>query len=202
MERVKEEAFLSIIFVGKWLALGLGVFAILYFGINTAYHKTYYDSHMAKYDLEIDEIKQHKSKLEKELTSIKSNQKILLDETLYAEHEGITKANYQIEQAKTKIDGLGLRWHEKVSARLLKNNTQAAEAYQQLADAQTLKAETVKKLKNLQKDNERISLDSPRVTKEIQEDEKKIAEKIRDKKRAEVDIKGPLMWLFGFLGLT
>lgn len=62
MQRVKEEFFLSLIFVLKWLTLGLGGLGILYFAISLAYHRSYYDPLMKEYELEIAEL--HKKKVE------------------------------------------------------------------------------------------------------------------------------------------
>ncbi len=60
MQKVKEEFFLSVIFVLKWLSLGLGALAIVYFAISLAYHKSYYEPLIQEYDLEISELKKKK----------------------------------------------------------------------------------------------------------------------------------------------
>ena len=74
MQKVKEEFFLSLIFVLKWLSLALGVLGILYFAISLAYHRSYYDPLMKKYELEIAEL--HKQKTENE-TSLSRLQQTL-----------------------------------------------------------------------------------------------------------------------------
>ena len=60
MQKVKEEFFLSVIFVLKWLSLGLGALAIVYFAISLAYQKSYYEPLIQEYDLEISELKKKK----------------------------------------------------------------------------------------------------------------------------------------------
>ena len=69
MDKVKEEFFLSLIFILKWLSLGLGALGILYFAISLAYHKSYYDPLIKEYDLEISELHKEKEAVETSLNT-------------------------------------------------------------------------------------------------------------------------------------
>ena len=64
MQKVKEEFFLSLIFITKWLALSLGGLGIIYFAISLAYNKSYYDPIIKAYDLKITELVRQKNNSE------------------------------------------------------------------------------------------------------------------------------------------
>lgn len=72
MQKVKEEFFLSLIFVLKWLSLGLGALAIIYFAISLAYQRSYYDPLIKEYNLEITELNKKKIDSEASLNAMKS----------------------------------------------------------------------------------------------------------------------------------
>ena len=64
MQKVKEEFFLSLIFVAKWLLLVLGTLGILYFAISRAYQTYYYDPLIKEYQVKSAEFNKEKTTAE------------------------------------------------------------------------------------------------------------------------------------------
>jgi len=202
MEKVKEEFILSLIFVGKWLFLGLGIVGVLYVAISLAYNKSYYEPRMDKYDLElaeiaerIDGLKDTKITLENDLGSTDDRIKLL-------EKVELLKVEKEIERSKELISTLGLKWWQKLPIPMLKESESAKKAYETLKKAENKKSALVDEIEKLRDKRKNSNTSISNVLSEIQNYEMELSEKKRDKKRAEVDVKGPMLWLAGILGLT
>lgn len=202
MTKVKEEFFLSLIFLGKWLALGLGVFGILYLTINVAYNKTYYEPRMATFDLKIQELVESKTKFELELVSLRDRHDLLIERISLIEQIDIPNSEATIEAAKGEIGKMGLRWWEQYDIPLISRNPEANLAYRSLAEAESANSMVLRERDNLKKERDSISSDSNKLTTNIRKIDEKIAAMDRKKRKAQVDVKGPLFWLIGLLGLT
>ena len=198
MNKIKEEFLLSLIFVGKWIALGFAAVGILYFAINLAYHKSYFDPRMAKFDLEIEELAVHQSELRAELSSEQTRIDSIGKEIGSIRSGELTKTNEAIADAKSKISKLGHKWWEKI----VRIPAEASEAYKELENAEDRKAKVLFKIDQLEEEQKRAVSNSAELKAKIEQSGIKIQEVSTEKRRAEVDVKGPLLWLAGILGLT
>lgn len=202
MGKVKEEFYLSLIFLGKWLALGLGAFGILYFAINVAYKKSYYEPRMASFDLEIQELIERKTKDELELAALRERHELLIENISEIEGAEIPNSEESIEEAKAEIEKLGLNWWEQFEIPLISRNPAAELAYTKLAEAESGNSAALSERDRLLKETNSIGSDSNKLTTNIRKIDESIAAVEQRKRRAEVDVKGPLFWLIGILGLT
>jgi len=202
MEKVKEEFMLSLIFVGKWLILGFGVLGILYVAIYLAYHKSYYDPRMDKYDLEIAEIVESIDGLKETKVTLVSGLESTNKKITILEDRELPKAEKEIENAKSSIAELGLKWWDKLPIPMLEKSDSAKQAFQRLDNAELKKESIEESIEGLRGKRKSSNTSISNVDGEIQNYEADLSEKKRDKKRAEVDVKGPLIWLASILGLT
>src|SRR5688572_10806032 len=146
MSRVKEELYLSLIFVGKWLGLGLGIVGLIYLAINLAYKKSYYEPRMATFDLEISDFLESKATLEGELSLLREKQNSLIAQISTIETIEIPEADNQIAEAQSKIEKLGLNWWEKYDLPLIERNEQVEKSYEMLAEANNEKTKITESL--------------------------------------------------------
>jgi len=202
MSKVKEELLLSTIFVGKWLALGLGVVGILYISIYLAYHKSYFDPRMEKFDLEISEQLELKNRLEATRITLNSGLKANKGKADELKTDNFPDVENRINKAKEEIDNLGLKWWEKIPVPMLKKDKKVEAAYNELKIAERARGSINDKLDGLHDEYEKSNKLIKKISNEIQDYEMEISEIERDKKRAQVDVKGPVLWLFSILGLT
>lgn len=202
MQKVKEELMLSAIFVGKWLTLGLGAIGVLYLAINLAYHKSYFDPRMEKFDLEISELQEKINKLNNSI-EVSNNELTTSKEKIgKLEVDELPKAKRQVEKAENKIDSLGLSWLEKLPNPLREKNISTKNAYKELKKSEDNEATIAKKLKNAIDKRDVITESISKISDKIQNLEENLSDMKYKKKRAEVDVKGPLLWLVGFLGFA
>lgn len=112
VNKVKEEFYLSLIFVAKWLMLGLGIVGILYFAIYLAYHKSYHDPLMEKYDLEIAELVEQKNSLVKSKNIISLALQANLEKKKGQEKK-LSEVKTRLEKIEHKKNELGLSTADK-----------------------------------------------------------------------------------------
>ncbi len=202
MKKVKEELLLSIIFVAKWLVLGLGSVGVLYVAIYFAYHKSYYDPRLEKFDYEISVLQDRKDSL---VTSIEAlNTGLEANEAQISKLKNIDlpEAEKSIKKSKESIDGLGLKWWEKIPVPMMKKDKNIEDAYVQLEDAESNKNIINEELDTLFNKQQKSSETKSKLSDEIHDIDVDISEEKRDKESFEVDVKGPMLWLAGVLGLT
>jgi chromosome segregation ATPase len=202
MKKVAEEFLLSLIFVGKWLVLGLGIVGILYVAISLAYHKSYHDPRMDQFDLDIAESIDKKNRLEETRETLTNGMDATNNEIEKLEENDLPNSDRQIESIKLKISDLGLKWWDRLPIPMLEKDEAVEEIYQELDDANNNRTAIVYKIEVFKNDRDKsIELISG-ISKEIRDYEIDISELKNDKKRAQVDVKGPMIWLLSMLGLT
>jgi phage shock protein A len=106
MQKVKEEFFLSVIFVLKWLSLGLGALAIVYFAISLAYHKSYYDPLIQEYNLEIATLNKKKADAKTSLNTMETTLNEIQTKIDMLKKTDIPAAKNAIVLHEKKIDSL------------------------------------------------------------------------------------------------
>lgn len=202
MKKVKEELLLSVIFVTKWLALGLGLVGVLYVAIYFAYHKSYYDPRIEKYDYEISVLQDKKGNLVTSIEALNSGLKANDEQINKLKNIDLPEAEKLINKNKESIDSLGLKWWEKIPVPMMKKNKNIEDAYMQLENAENNKNIINEKLGNLYGKQQKSNESKTELSDEIHDIDVDISEKKRNKERFEVDVKGPMLWLAGVLGLT
>ena len=202
MKKVKEELMLSLIFVGKWLILGLGVVGVLYLAISLAYNKSYYEPRMDKFDLDIAEITESMSALMEKKATLEVNLDLTVNKIKLLEDDKLAKVEKEIEDAKLVISELDLKWWQKLPAPMFKGDQSTKQAYKDLDELELQKKGIVNELNKLRDIRKSSNQSIVSAANKIKKNEMDILEKKRDKKRAEVDVKGPILWLIGILGLT
>jgi len=202
MKKVAEELFLSLIFVGKWLVLGLGIVGVLYVAISLAYHKSYFDPRMDQFDLDIAEQIDEKVRLEETRDTLKNGIEVTSIEIEKLEDNDLPNADRKIENVKLKINDLGLKWWDRLPIPMREKDEAAEEIYQELENAQYERTVIVDKVEVLNNEREKSTELIAGISKEIRDHEIDISELKNDKKRAQVDVKGPMIWLLSMLGLT
>ena len=202
MKKVKEEFLLSIIFVGKWISLGLGTVGVLYVAIYFAYHKSYYDPRIEKFDYEISVLQEEKSNLIDTKNKLNSELQTNLKEENTLKNKKLPEAENLISKSKTSIESLGLKWWEKLSAKMIKQDKDVEAAYNDLQAAEDNKITIVESLENLDIEQEKSNKLISNISEDISDVDTEISEVVQDKKLFEVDVKGPVIWLASVLGLT
>jgi peptidoglycan hydrolase CwlO-like protein len=201
MNRVKEEFYLSVIFVGKWLALGLGVIFLISFGINYAYHKSYYDPMMQKFDFEIKQLNEKKKNLEIQSVALSTKHKELEQKISKIEKSDIPLVEEKIYKANNEIDNLQLRFWERCEIPLVHRSDLAEKKCQAVNEAEKERSSLNTRLESLNSEKDQINAQYQNLSSEIVIVSGQITQKEQDKRKAEVDVKGPILWLIGILGL-
>jgi peptidoglycan hydrolase CwlO-like protein len=198
MSKVKEELLLSMIFIGKWLVLGLGVVGVLYLAINLAYHKSYFDPRMEKFDYDIAKLEEKKNNINLELNALEK-EKSKKERRLKLKKSDLKSTNEDLDKIKDRMSNLGLDWWK---LRIFNNDNKTDKVYFKLDKARN-------KYDGISKEIDDLSNAIDSYQSKIQDKSDKINEYIQDilevkeeKEETEVDVKGPMGWLIGMLGLT
>jgi hypothetical protein len=195
---VKSEFYLSLIFVGKWLLLAFGIFGLLYWGISLAYYKTYYHPHVAKYEINLTELENHKRKRESILKDAVSNKRKLQERIDELSNDEIPGTKIKLKKAGEEAEELGISLIDTIT--VWKDMPEDAK--------EVLKAmeETNEYLVWLEDelDGRKSSLDDKieeisDLNEEIKILDEEIEEEKLEKERVETGLAGILPWFFGIL---
>ena len=201
MQRVKEEFFLSLIFVLKWLSLALGILGILYFAISLAYHRSYYDPLMKKYEFEIAEL--HKQKTQNE-TSLSSLQQALnqIETKIYTlKQTQIPAAKEAISLHEKKIDALNEDFIDRYNP-FSEKSEEIQKIYDERDKAVELKEKLDEELQDLLMTQAVKSEMKSEMFQKIDQINIFISVEENEKEKVGTGSLGVLPWLFGILGLT
>lgn len=201
MQKVKEEFFLSVIFVTKWLTLALGALAILYFAISLAYHRSYYDPLIQEYELEIAELKKQKITTENSLDKIR----ITLDEIHVKidilEKTEIPAATKAIAVQEERIDSLGESIIDKYNP-FSEKSDEVKKIYQERDKAVEYKEELDDALEDLRMSQAVKDVAKSEMLDKSNQIDIFISVEEHEKERVGTGALGVLPWLLGILGLT
>ncbi len=202
MNKVKEEFLLALIFVGKWVALGFGIIGILYFAIYLAYHSSFYDPLIAGYDLEISELNSKLEKANNEINVVEEKNTEATNKLKQLQNTDLLKAEENIERTRLMVKYQGVECIIDSLNPFSKNQGDNNKACVDLNTAEHKKEEIINEIKLLENeiDSNNASITDIRETADKHTSE--IEEVRYEKRKAEVDVKGPLFWLAGILGLT
>jgi septal ring factor EnvC (AmiA/AmiB activator) len=201
MQRVKEEFFLSLIFVLKWLSLALGVLGILYFAISLAYHRSYYDPLMKKYELEIAELHKQKrenetslSRLQESLNQIETQIDILKQTQIPAAKDAISLHEKKIEALNEDfIDRYNPFSEKSEEIQKIYDDRDKAVEHKEKLDEQLENLLLTQAIKGEMKSEMLQKIDQIGIFISVEENEKE---------KVGTGALGVLPWLFGILGLT
>ena len=201
MQRVKEEFYISLIFVLKWLALALGILGILYFAISLAYHKSYYDPRMREYELEIAELYEKKVEAKTDLSKLESTLKQIQIQINTLIETKIPAAKESIALHEKKIEAL----NEDFIDRYNPFNEKSAESqmiYEQRDKAIEHKERLDEQLEDLLMTQAVKAVSKSEMLEKIDQIEIFISIEEHEKEKVGTGSLGVLPWLFGILGLT
>jgi chromosome segregation ATPase len=201
MQRVKEEFFLSLIFVLKWLSLALGVLGILYFAISLAYHRSYYDPLMKKYELEIAELHMQKTQNETSLSGLQQTLNQIETQIDTLKQTQIPAAKEAIALQEKKIEALNEDFIERYNP-----FSEKSEEIQKIYDARDKAVEDKEQLDErleelLMTQAVKTEMKSE-ILQKIDQIEIFISVEENEKEKVGTGALGVLPWLFGILGLT
>lgn len=201
MQRVKEEFYLSLIFVLKWLALALGVLGILYYAISLAYNKSYYDPLMRKYDLEIAELHKKKTEAQTNLNKLQVELNQIQTDIDSLKQTKIPTAHTTIALHEKKIQALNEDFIDKYNpfsersedTQKIYNDRDKAVQYKETLDDQLEDLLMLQAIKTEIKSDMLDKIDQIEIFISVEEHEKE---------KVGTGALGVLPWLFGILGLT
>ena len=201
MQRVKEEFYLSLIFVLKWLALALGVLGILYYAISLAYNKSYYDPLMRKYDLEIAELHKTKTEAQTNLNKLQVELNQIQTDIDSLKQTKIPTAHTTIALHEKKIQALNEDFIDKYNpfsersedTQKIYNDRDKAVQYKETLDDQLEDLLMLQAVKTEIKSEMLDKIDQIEIFISVEEHEKE---------KVGTGALGVLPWLFGILGLT
>jgi len=201
MQKVKEEFFLSVIFVAKCLTLALVALAILYFAISLAYHQSYYDPLIKEYELEIAELNKKKVEEKASLDTLQLTLDQIETKIDLLRKTEIPAAKKAIALHEEKIESLDEDFIEKYNP-FSEKNGKVKQVYEERDKAVDHKENLDEQLEDLC------------MTKAVKDESKfEIVERINqidlfisveeyEKERVGTGALGVLPWLLGILGLT
>lgn len=174
---------------------------ILYAAVYLAYHKSYFDPRMNTFDLEIAEIEEKILGLKDTKSTLTSVIKTTVDEVRSLDEKELPRTDDEINSPKEAIGKIDLGWWKRPICIIAKRDD-VKQACKVLEGAKENKGNLVKKKKELEEKIKKNNKSLAGIAADIKKYEAKLIDKKRDKVRAEVDVKGPLLWLAGILGLT
>ncbi len=196
---VKEELLLSTIFVGKWLALGIGALIITYLSLQFAYNKIYYDPKIKEMDIIISELVSkkngHESTLKLAEITISENNKSIED--IYNKIKQIEK---ELSSTNKEIDGLGETLIDKAKFWSTKSKDHK-KLYDKRDELNKLKTTLLNKEEQLEDKNEEKLKVIPEETKEIKELNQQISSQELEKEKVGTGGPGMWTWVAGALGI-
>jgi chromosome segregation ATPase len=198
MNRVKEEFLLSVIFVGKWILLGVGILGLLYAAIYLAYHKSYFDPRIEAFNIEISELKDQKTVVEIKKKSLDAS---LVDLQHKIESIDLPKARKHSAKAKANLDTFGVSISDKVQ--FWKQGSEAEEKakleYNEAIEQQSKLEDELQKMLN---DSERLNAEILKKKEEIGDISAAVAKKEKERNKVGTGVLGVIPWVAGILGLT
>ena len=201
MQKVKEEFLLSIIFVSKWLTLGLGALAILYFAISLAYHKSYYDPLIKEYELEIAELNKKKAEEKASLDTLQLTLDQIQTKIDVLRKTEIPAAKKAIALQEEKIESLDEDFIDKYNP-FSEKNGKAKQFYEERDKAVDHKEKLDEQLEDLRMTQAVKDVSKSEVLEKINQIDVSISIEEHEKERVGTGALGVLPWLFGILGLT
>ncbi|WP_373030991.1 hypothetical protein [Sulfurovum sp.] len=201
MQKVKEEFFLSVIFVLKWLSLGLGALAIVYFAISLAYHKSYYDPLIQEYDLEIATLKKNKIDSEASLNSMNISLHEIQAKIDMLKKTDIPAARNAIALHEKKIESLDEDIIDRYNP-FIEKSDKVKQVYQERDTAIEHKERLDDQLEDLRMTQAVKAVSRSEMLDRINQIEIFISVEEHEKERVGTGALGVLPWLLGILGLT
>ena len=201
MQKVKEEFFLSVIFVLKWLSLGLGALAIVYFAISLAYHKSYYDPLIQEYDLEIATLKKNKIDSEASLNSMNISLNEIQAKIDMLKKTEIPAAKSAIALHENKIESLDEDIIDRYNP-FIEKSDKVKQVYQERDAAIEHKEKLDDQLEDLRMTQAVKAVSRSEMLDRINQIEIFISVEEHEKERVGTGALGVLPWLLGILGLT
>ena len=201
MQRVKEEFFLSLIFVLKWLTLALGVLGILYFAISLAYHRSYYDPLMKEYELEIAELHEKKTEAQTDLTALQSTLTKLQTQIDVLKEIKIPAAQEAIVLHEKKIEALNENFIDRYNP-FSQKSEETQKIYDERDKAIELKEHLDEELEDLLMIQAVKAETKSEMLERIDQIEIFISVEEHEKEKVGTGALGVLPWLLGILGLT
>jgi chromosome segregation ATPase len=201
MQKVKEEFFLSVIFVLKWLSLGLGALAIVYFAIPLAYHRSYYDPLIKEYDLEISELNKKKTDSEASLNTMKITLNKIQAKIDMLKKTDIPAAKNAIALHEKKIESLDESIIDRYNP-FLEKNDKIKQVYKERDKAVEHKEKLDEQLEDLFMTKAVKAEARSEILEKINQIEIFISVKEQEKEKVGTGALGVFPWLFMILGLT
>jgi chromosome segregation ATPase len=201
MQKVKEEFFLSVIFVLKWLSLGLGALAIIYFAISLAYHKSYYDPLIQEYDLEIAALKKNKIDSEASLNSMNISLHEIQAKIDMLKKTDIPAAKNAIALHEKKIESLNENIIDRYNP-FIEKSDKVKQVYEERDKAIEHKEKLDDQLEDLRMTQAVKAVSRSEMLDRINQIEIFISVEEHEKERVGTGALGVLPWLLGILGLT
>ena len=201
MQKVKEEFFLSVIFVLKWLSLGVGALAIVYFAISLAYHKSYYDPLIKEYNLEIAELKKKRSEEKSSLNTLQLNLKKIQTKIDILKNTEIPAAKKSIALQEEKIESLDEDFIDRYNP-FSEKNGEARKIYEERDKAVDHKEKLDEQLEDLRMTLAVKAEARTEIENRINQIDIFISIEENEKERVGTGALGVLPWLLGILGLT
>jgi len=201
MQKVKEEFFLSVIFVAKWLTLALGALAILYFAISLAYHRSYYDPLIKEYELEIAELNKKKAEEKALLDTLQLTLNQIQTKIDVLRKTEIPAAKKAIALHEEKVESLGEDFIDKYNP-FSEKNGKAKQVYEERDKATDHKEKLDEQLEDLRMIQAVKNESKSEMLEKIDQIDIFISVEEHEKERVGTGALGVLPWLLGILGLT
>lgn len=201
MQKVKEEFFLSVIFVLKWLSLGLGALAIVYFAISLAYHKSYYDPLIQEYELEIAELNKKKTDAKTSLKTMKITLNEIQTKIDILKKTDIPAAKNAIALHEKKIESLDESIIDRYNP-FIEKSDKIKQVYKESDKAINHKEKLDEQLEDLYMTQAVKAEAKSDILTKIDQIEIFISVEEHEKERVGTGALGVLPWLLGILGLT
>ena len=201
MQKVKEEFFLSVIFVAKWLTLALGALGILYFAISLAYHRSYYDPLMKEYELEIADLNKKKAEKKASLDTLKLTLNHIHTKIDILRKTEIPAARKAIALHEEKIESLDEDFIDKYNP-FSEKNGKAKQVYVERDKAVDHKENLDENLEDLRMTQAVKAEAKSEMLDKLNQIDIFISVEEHEKERVGTGALGVLPWLLGILGLT
>ena len=201
MQKVKEEFFLSVIFVAKWLTLALGALAILYFAISLAYHRSYYDPLIKEYELEIADLNKKKAEEKASLDTLQLTLNQIQTKIDILRKTEIPAAKKAIVLHEEKIESLNEDFIDKYNP-FSEKNGKAKQIYEERDKAVDHKEKLDEQLEDLRMTQAVKDASKFEIVERISQIDILISVEEHEKERVGTGALGVLPWLLGILGLT
>lgn len=201
MQKVKEEFFLSVIFVLKWLTLALGALGILYFAISLAYHRSYYDPLMKEYELEISELRKQKIEVETSLSTLQITLNEIQTHIDLLQNTEIPAATKAVKLQEEKIDSLDESFIDRYNP-FSEKDGEVKQIYDERNKALEDKEKLDEKLEDLRMTRAVKAETKSEILDKINQIEIFISVEEHEREKVGTGALGVLPWLLGILGLT